>query len=979
MSSLVTFDNPWLLLTLALLPLFWWVGRASLADLAPLRRTMVVTLRLMLVGALVFALAGTNWVKSNAATCTLFVVDASYSLPRRERDRALEYVAQATREMRATDKIGIVKFGQNAQIAAPPLERGKIVADLNVSDGGQTNVARAITTALSAFPPDVSKRIVLVSDGNENAGEALEAARSAAADSVPVDVIAVGNPLTQEVTLDRMMTPPGAKRGEPFAVKIVATSVGAGPGTLRLLRNGKYVGEQKVDLKSGKNVFVLTQKNDQPGFYTYQAELSVAAGRDTLPENNRAMSFVKVAGRPKALVLASDPAVARPLARALAAQNVDADVKAPGQMPTQMAALLNYDSIVLADVPAEAFSDTQMQVVRAAVRDMGVGLTMVGGEHGFGAGGYFKTPIEEALPVDMDIRKMRRFPGVAVAMAVDNSGSMGMGGPNTGGSGTTKLQVACEAAGRAVEALSPQDQAGIIAVDTQATTIVPLTPATEKQSIIAGVMAMPSGGGTDMSAGVEACFAMLQPAQAKIKHAILITDGETPSFDYKAQIEAYRKNKITFTLVVIQEGQSKEMLDPLIRIAKGTGGRHYFISSLADIPKIYTREIQTVSKPPIIEEPFVPRVAGGGSSVLAGVFASGSVPPLLGYDVTNPKPTAEVPLVSHRGDAILAHWQYGLGKSLAFTSDAEPRWAAQWLGWKGFGPFWAQAIRWTLKKADNGSYQTGIELDGGKGRISIDAVDKAGAYVNFLQAKAHVVGPDGQSQIVRLTQTGSGRYAGTFDATKTGSYVASVTQTGADGRTSVSSAGLAVPYSPEYRHWKPNQALLSRIADITGGRVLKDGEGAFRERRVSRSPIPLAAGLLTLALLLFPLDVGTRRLLLSWGQAGEMAAAFRARALARADARRAAQRALATASTTRLLDRKARLQAEDDGLAEGPPPPPLQQPPQQQRNVTWGTPPPSAAPPPPARPKETGPASADGYRSRLLDAKKRAAQSEDDG
>jgi hypothetical protein len=244
-----------------------------------------------------------------------------------------------------------------------------------------------------------------------------------------------------------------------------------------------------------------------------------------------------------------------------------------------------------------------------------------------------------------------------------------------------------------------------------------------------------------MSAGVRACFDMLQPAEAKIKHAILITDGETPAFDYKAQIEAYRKNKITFTLVIIQEGQSKKMLDPLIRIAKGTGGRHYFISSLADIPKIYTREIQTVSKPPIIEEPFVPRVAGGGSPVLAGVFASGGVPPLLGYDVVNPKPTAEVPLVSHRGDAVLAHWQYGLGKSLAFTSDAETRWAAQWLGWKGFGPFWAQAVRWTLKKADNGSYQTGIELDGSKGKISIDAVDKAGAYVNFFRPKARVVGP----------------------------------------------------------------------------------------------------------------------------------------------------------------------------------------------------------------------------------------------
>jgi hypothetical protein len=249
-------------------------------------------------------------------------------------------------------------------------------------------------------------------------------------------------------------------------------------------------------------------------------------------------------------------------------------------------------------------------------------------------------------------------------------------------------------------------------------------------------------------------------------------------------------------------------------LAKRTGGRHYVIDNIADLPKIYTREIQTVSKPPIIEEPFVPRVAQSGSPVLSGV-AIASAPPLLGYDVVNPKPTAEVPLVSHRGDAILAHWQYGLGKSLAFTSDAEPRWAAQWLGWSGFAPFWAQAIRYTLKKSDNGSYQTSIELDGGKGRISIDAVNKEGAYVNFLETKARVVGPDGQSQTVRLTQTGAGRYSGTFEASKTGSYVASVTQKDNSGKTTVSSAGLAVPYSLEYRQWKPNVALLSRIADIS--------------------------------------------------------------------------------------------------------------------------------------------------------------------
>jgi uncharacterized membrane protein len=334
-SSPVTFDNPWLLLGLLLLPLFWWVGRTSLADLAGARKTIAVALRLLLVGALVLALAGTNWIKNNSATCTLFVVDASHSLPRKERDKALQFVNEATREMRALTGWASLPLGRIRAFALPPLERGKITADLSVPDGNQTNIARAVATALSTFPDTMSKRVVLVSDGNENAGDALEAARSAAADDIPIDVIPLGNPLTEEVTLDRMMTPPQAKRGEPFPVKVVATSQTSGAGTLRLFRDGTYIGEQKVDLKPGKNVFVLPQKTEKPGFYTYEAQLSVGDGQDTLPENNRAMSFTKVQGRPKVLALAQSEAAVRPLVKALGAQNVDVVVKSPSQMPAR--------------------------------------------------------------------------------------------------------------------------------------------------------------------------------------------------------------------------------------------------------------------------------------------------------------------------------------------------------------------------------------------------------------------------------------------------------------------------------------------------------------------------------------------------------------------------------------------------------------------------------------------------------------------
>ncbi len=1008
---LVSFESPFYLLLFLLLPFFWWLSqKRSLAHLPGARRTLALALRLVIASCLVLALAGVHLVKQSGANCVLFVIDSSYSVPRRDRQKALDWVNQATRNMRGQDKVGVLTVGGDARLAFEPSERGRVACDLTVADGSQTNLARGITTALSYFPENTARRIVLVSDGNETAGSALEAARSAVADEVPIDVIGVGTAPERESLLERMLTPPSVKRNEPFPLKIVATSVNGGTGTVQLYRNGKNVGAQKVTLKPGKNIVNLEQKTDAPGFYTYEARLQMDGGgsSDTIEENNKAVSFVKVEGKPRLLLVKTPDNLGFPvvpesfLPKALAAQNVIVDEVLPGQLPTQAASLLNYDGIVLSDVPAEAMTPVQQKVVQEAVRDLGLGLTMIGGEHSFGAGGYFQTPIEEALPVDMDVRKMRRFPGVALAMAIDYSGSMNSAGRQTS-TNMSKLELAREAADEAVDTLSAQDQVGVLAVDTQANVVVPLQYATDKRSIHAGIGAIYGGSGTEMSAAVKASYEMISKADARIKHIILVTDGETGPFDYGQLIEAFREKKITFTLIIIDDGQSASGIDPLKRIVTATGGRYYLVRDPAEIPKIYTREVQTISKPPILEEPFLARVVSAGSPLLSGINWE-SAPPLLGYDVVNAKPTAEVALASHKGDPVLATWQYGLGKAVAFTSDAKARWGAQWAGgWPGYGPFWAQTLRWSLKKAEAGSYQSQVEMVGNKGQISVDAVDeKTGAFVNFLDAKANVIGPDGQTETVRLTQTGAGRYVGTFDAGKTGSYVATVSQKGADGKTRAASVGLAVPYSPEYAALKPNTPLLLRVAEITGGKSLTNGEAVFQDRRVRKLPVPLAFPLLFIALLLFPLDVAVRRLFVGTKQA-EQAAGIVKTKLQGVLANRAtvqAERAAAVAAGSSIgklnQSKRARSEQATEGngetvptaetprMGQGVPPPP------RASGVVWGSggnkpegastekvaPKKPAASPPSAPSTGSGNASGGDTLARLREAKKRAKDQE---
>ena len=967
----ISFDQPWYLLGLLSLPLFWWAARFSLTDLDLLRRLLALILRGLMVIFLVFALAGFNIVRKSAAQCVLFVLDCSYSVSRADRQKALEAVNKAVAAMQGRDRVGVLTVGGEARLAFAPAEKGTVACDLTAPDSGQTNLSRGIASALSYFPDDAAKKIVLLSDGNETIGSAVEAARSASADDTLVDAMPIGSLPENEALLERMLTPPNAKRGEPFPVQILADSRRGGAGKVTLYRNGVPVGEQAVTLKPGKNQITLTQKADAPGFYTYEARLSLGQGEDTFEENNRAASFVKVDGKPKILLVRPTPSPdvvpEEFLPRALAAQNVDVIQTTPAQMPAQATALLNYEGIILSDVPADSFTPTQQRLIQAAVKDLGLGLTMIGGVKSFGAGGYYQTPIEEALPVDMDIRKMRRLPGVALAMAIDYSGSMNVATQRSA-SGQSKLELAQEAAHRSVDALNPQDQVGVLAVDTQAEVVVPLQYVTDKKGIHAGIGAVYGGGGTEMSAAVRGCFEMLEKAEAKVKHAILVTDGETGPYDYGELIQGMRDKKITFSLVLIDEGQAEAGVTPLRRVVERTGGRFYRVRDAAEIPKIYLREVQTISRPPIVEEPFTPRISAE-SPLLTGLSLE-ATPPLLGYDVVSAKPTAEVALSSHKGDPLLATWQYGLGKAVAFTSDAKARWGTQWLDWNGYNPFWAQTIRWSLKRAETGSYQSAIEREGAKGRITVDAVDdKSGAYVNFLEARGRVVGPDGTVQTVRLSQTAPGRYVGSFDAPRIGSYVATVTTTAPNGSIRSSITGLSVPYSPEYAALAPNTALLARVAEASGGKVLTSAENVFRERRERQMPVPLALPLLAFALLLLPIDVANRRLPWTGGQAAEIAKAFKEKAGERAAARRTQQRAAATASVARLRDRKVQLEAEESG--ETPPPP------APNRGVTWGS---GAVSPPDApttKAKTESQNPAGDYRSRLLDAKRRAAQEEE--
>jgi len=843
----------WLLVLPPLLGAAWWAGRRTLANLARGRRLVADGVRATVLLLLTLALSGFQVVHSSHSLCTVFVMDVSASVSPELQSAALRYINDACKQMRRDDTAALVVFGSDAYIELPASAALKVSRVYSRPSTTYTDAASAIRLALASFSPGSARQIVLLSDGNENLGAALEQALMCKASGVRLHVVPLRSEVKAEALLERATLPPEVKQGEPFEVKLVASATGAAAGVVRIFRNGRYLGSQQLSLLPGKSLLTIPQSIEQPGFYTY--EVLLEAGPDTRAENNRALGFVRVQGKPQVLVLAGVPEQARHLERALSSHDITVKVQGLAGIPTSLNEWRTWDAVVVADVPAVAMAPEQMLMVQSYVRDLGGGFAMLGGEEGFGAGGYFRTPIEETLPVDMAIRKQKVFPSLAVVLVMDTSGSSGM--PIDG---KMMISLEAESAVQVVETMQSFDQIGAIVSGEGVDVIAPVRQAREKTALVNDLRAMrPGGGGIFCRPAMQTAYEMMRPVEARTRHIIMLADGsdcdEQEGCDAIAAM--MKREKMTFSTISFGIGPHTPFLQ---RVAQIGGGKFYAATRASDLPRIFTKDAMLASKSLLVEEPFRPK-ADPSAEVLRGLDLK-SMPPLLGYVATTPKSLASVPLQTHKDDPLLATWRYGLGRSVAFTSDAQARWAAPWLSWSGYGKFWSQAVRWMLQRGGPTGWNVSVEESKGTGTVTVEAVDRRGEFVNFLDLEAHLVAPELRPQKLPLEQTAPGRYAASFPVREVGAYLLSVTRRGQASEASPTT-GVVVPYPPEYRDLEPNEYLLNQLAQTTGGRVEPTPESVYGgDRQAARYPQDVWAFLVLLAALLWPVDVASRRLMI---------------------------------------------------------------------------------------------------------------------
>ncbi len=864
----IEFTNPIALLLLLFVPLAIYLARQSLANLSRLRARWSLGVRLAIFILLILALAGLRVRTTSRDLALIFLVDVSASVAQDQQQDTIAFINTEVAKAAPRDFVGVIAFGRDASVELAPT-RKEILGEWRLNEISSapsrdyTNLAGALKLASALVPDEAVGRLVLISDGNENLESAMEEAKLLKAEAIEVHTRTVNtvNDTTRkqgEIAVRDLAAPQQLAEGEAFELKATVDSTVDTTAKLRIFRNETMIAEREVQLTAqGENVFVLPERIEGKGFYTYRAEIE-APQADTFVQNNSREAFSLVEGRPKLLYVTGDAQPSPALQRIFTEGNFVADVAR--NAPTSLAGFQNYDLVIFDNLPATGLSKEQMRMAASYVKDLGGGFIMIGGEQSFGPGGYYKTPIEDMLPVSLDVRQKKHFPGLGLALVIDKSGSM-----MQADTGRTKLELALEAASTAVDFLSERDSVTVIAFDSEPQTVVALTKVDNKKKIIADIQSIQAVGGTVMYPAIKQAYEALQASDAQIKHIIVLSDGQSEPGDFPGIAKTI--NEAGMTLSTIAVGNDADIAG-MRNIAQIGGGRFYFTDRAETLPQIFTREAFLASRSTIIEEPFQTRLVRS-TQATNGIDWTQS-PQLGGYVGTAERDSLNSPaitsLVSDKDDPVYAIWQYGLGRAAAFTSDAKGRWAASWLNWSGFGQFWTQVLRDTLRREGASDLQPRVEIAAGKGHVTVEAVTPEGGFKNNLRLNAHIVAPDFSALDVPLEQTSSGRYEGDFAANGRGAYLVSVTEAGG---AVAPVTGSVNSYSPEFSIASADTNLLAQISEATGGSLLQANASTddatnranlFDRRTDKTKPREIFETLLLLAVLLLPIDVGLRRL-----------------------------------------------------------------------------------------------------------------------
>ncbi|MBL8796118.1 MAG: VWA domain-containing protein, partial [Planctomycetia bacterium] len=878
--------------------------------------------------------------------------------------------------------------------------------------------------------------IVLISDGNENLGNAEEQARIAKQNQVQIDVLPLGKGQRNEheVLVQSVEAPPLTEQGSRFPIRVLIRSYNPHPvrGTLTLEQvvegRREHVAPSPwgdVVLRPGLNSISFPPPKERPkGSYTYEAKFKpewvvLPDGRsEKAPlgriQNKQASTHVLALGQRRILFveglkdgkedkLEHDFLVER--LRELGdkdSRKFRIDHVRSDQLPKEQANLgvflSNYDCVVLANAPADDFTDDQQEMIRSNTYDQGCGLIMIGGPDSFGAGGWQNTAVEKALPVDCEIKSLK-VQGKGGLVLIMHACEMGDG--NIWEKKIAKL---------AIDKLGPMDMIGITGLGWQGMEWhVPFqTVEGKREQMKRQIDKMTPMDMPEFDTGLKMAHEKLTDPKNDLakKHVIIISDGD-PQLANQAFLAKMKADKVTVTTVgVATHGAPSDQ--NMNNIAVSTGGRYHNVKNPNALPQIYTKETRLISQSFIYEKRFLPKliISEGPTAKLPENLEA-----LYGFVRTTPKQSPLVqmsilgPPQGEQDFPVLAQWHYGLGKAAAFTSDARSgldrvAWDRDWAGARWYTGFWEQMLDYAVRSVETGRLTLNTEYRDGKVKVIIDARDRDNRPLTDLTLRGGITPPgqrldDARKYELKFEQKNSGQYEAEFKADEAGSYFLNaqakrLVKQKKDGKeveveeTDSVRTGVTIPYSPEFADMESNVDLLERLRAATGGMTIEEDPNALNSiarsgtlfrpgEPTSRSMQPIWFWLVFATGVLLFFDVAVRRIAVEPAEiyaAGEkywqrlrgtlVVAAATPQFLDRLKTKKA--------EIGESLEKKAQTRFEPTGTAPLPPPP----------GADIGVPQKPSTTPRPVTPKASEPsAEAGDFASRLMRAKRKAMEDRD--
>jgi uncharacterized membrane protein len=809
---------------------YWW----SLVDLSRFQQRLLLGVRVTIFVLLILTLAGLTLRYPVHSTYFVFLIDESRSI---DAD-AKRFVNEFMENVKTS--AGTIPYTTVAFAGTPKLSIENSKTD-NIDWKNETDISSALKPAMALVPPDYLPHLVLLSDGNETKGNVLE---TVLANNVPVSTILLPSVDAPEVQLSEIRVPAQVSQGEPFYIDVVVQSNRKTEGKISVFRGDFKVIEEVQSLETGENIFRFRQTVEDQSQRKFTA--IIESTDDTITENNTATGIVFAGGKPRILLLESEPDTVFDFAAALREQDIDIEIRPADGIPQTLDEWEQFEAVILSDIPVAAFSLQQMNLLRNYVRDLGGGLLMLGGGQSFGLGGYYNTSLEEILPVRCDFEKEKEKPSLAMCLVIDSSGSME----------NEKIELAKDAAKSVVELLTARDFVSVIAFDSKPQIIVPIQNVISPAAIGSAIGKINAAGGTNIYPAILEAFEQLNRTSAKLKHVILLTDGKSEPGDFETLVRRMVDARITFSTIGIGDAD----IDLLKRLSDIGQGRFYPCQDPLAIPQIFARETMTASKSAIKETPFVPVILMADD--LLAEIAVETMPPLLGFVVTNSKPSSRFVLATESGEPLLVWWRYGLGISVSFTSDVKNRWAAEWLTWQEFSKFWSQVIRHSMRHPETRGSVIDLKENNGNIHLILDTADITDNYINKAIGTMTVISSNFPKQEIALEPTAPGRYEGIWTLPERNEFQLQIMLQNNEKVLVSKSYGVTAGY-PNELHIKPvNTELLKQIADVSGGCFDPKPEELFsiQQNRTVWKVIPLASWLIAMAICLFVFDVLLRRI-----------------------------------------------------------------------------------------------------------------------